>query len=112
MVVETFLRNLGLNENEIKVYLYLLSHGESIASIVAKRLNLKRAAAYATLESLEQKEMITSFIKNDVKHFDAIEPDDIVEICENKVAEMTRIGRFLFFFFAGDFHKTPERNPI
>jgi len=93
MIIESFLRNLGLNENEIKVYLYLLSHGESIASIIAKRLDMKRAASYAILESLEQKEMITSFIKNDVKHFDAIEPDDIVEICENKVTEMARLAR-------------------
>ena len=31
MIVEEFLRSLGLNESEIKVYLYILSHGESIA---------------------------------------------------------------------------------
>jgi len=93
MIIENFLHNLGLNTNEIKVYLYLLSHGESIASIIAKRTELKRPAVYATLESLEQKDMIISFVKNDVNHFDAIEPEDIVEVCENKVNEMSRLAK-------------------
>ena len=93
MMVEAFLRNLGLNETEIKVYFYLMTHGEAIASIVAKRLDLKRTAVYATLESLEQKEMITSFVKNDVTHFDAVEPDDIVSLCEQKVNEMNRLAK-------------------
>lgn len=93
MIIETFMRNLGLNENEIKVYLYLLTHGESIVSIVAKRLEMKRVTTYSTLESLEKKEVISSFIKNNVAHFDAVEPDDIVELCEQKVTEMQRLQR-------------------
>lgn len=93
MIIENFLRNLGLSENEIRVYLYLLSHGESIASIVAKRLEMKRTAVYTILESLEQKGMLTSFIKNDVKHFDAVEPEDIVELCEQKMNEMSRLAK-------------------
>lgn len=91
MIIETFLRNLGLNENEVKVYLYLLTHGESIASVIAKRLEMKRVTVYSTLESLEKKSIIQSFIKNNVAHFDAIEPDDIVELCEQKVNEMQRL---------------------
>src|SRR3989338_10770126 len=91
MIIETFLRNLGLNDNEVKVYLYLLTHGESIASVIAKRLELKRVTAYSTLESLERKAIIQSFVKNNVAHFDAIEPDDIVELCEQKVNEMQRL---------------------
>lgn len=91
MIIETFLRNLGLNDNETRVYLYLLTHGESMASIIAKRLETKRVTVYSTLESLEKKSMISSFIKNDVTHFDAIEPDDIVELCEQRVSEMKRL---------------------
>ncbi len=93
MIIETFLRNLGLNDNETKVYLYLLTHGESIASVVAKRLEMKRVTAYSTLESLEKKEVIASFIKNNVAHFDAVEPDDIVELCDQKVTEMQRLQK-------------------
>ncbi|MDP3975835.1 MAG: helix-turn-helix domain-containing protein [bacterium] len=93
MIVENLLRNLGLTSNEIKVYLFLVSHGESIASIIAKRLEAKRTAVYAILESLEEKGMIVSFVKNDVKHFDAIEIEDIVELCSQKANEMNRLAR-------------------
>ncbi|MEN9561172.1 MAG: hypothetical protein RIQ56_445, partial [Candidatus Parcubacteria bacterium] len=90
-MIENFLKNLGLNDNEIRVYLYLLTHGESIASIVAKRLEMKRATVYQVLESLEGKELVASFEKNNVAHFDAVEPEDIVQLCEQRVHQMQRI---------------------
>jgi len=92
-MIERFLYNLGLNSSEVKVYLYLLTHGESIASIVAKRLELKRANCYAILEVLEKKGMITSFSKNNVTHFDATEPDEVVALCNQRVKEMERLQK-------------------
>jgi len=90
-MIESFLKTLGLTESETKIYLYLLTHGESIASIVAKRLDMKRVTVYSALESLEQKAVIASFIKNNVAHFDAIEPEEIEALCEQKVTEMKRL---------------------
>jgi sugar-specific transcriptional regulator TrmB len=91
MMIENFLKTLGLNDNEIRVCLYLLTHGESIASIIAKRLEMKRATVYQVLESLENKELISSFEKNKVAHFDAVEPEEIVQLCEQRVHQMQRI---------------------
>ncbi len=82
---------MGLSENEIRVYLYLLTHGESIAGVVTKRLAMKRATVYQTLEALENKELVNSFTKNKVAHFDAVEPEDIVELCEQKVFQMQKL---------------------
>jgi len=90
-MIESFLKSLGLTDNETKIYLYLLTHGESIASIIAKRLDMKRVTVYSALESLEQKEVIASFIKNNVAHFDAVEPEEIETLCEQKVTEMKRL---------------------
>ncbi|MDP3976262.1 MAG: helix-turn-helix domain-containing protein [bacterium] len=92
-MIENFFKNLGLTENEVKVYLYLLTHGEAIASIIAKRLGLKRANVYTTLESLESKGVVTSFIKNNVAHFDAIDAEELVQLCEVKVKEMQRLQK-------------------
>ncbi len=91
MGIEHFLRTLGLTENETRAYLYLLTTGACVASIIAKRLNIKRTAMYALLEGLEQKEMIFKFEKNGVQHFDAIKEDEIVEICEKKAKETQQI---------------------
>ncbi len=90
-MIESFLQSLGLTENETKVYLYLLSHGESIASVIAKRLEIKRATVYQILESLESKELITQFTKNNVAHFDSVDPDDLVQLCEQRVSQMQRL---------------------
>ena len=91
MLIEGFLRNLGLSDNEIKVYLYLLTHGESIASVIAKRLEMKRATMYPILESLEKQELISTFEKNGTMHFDAVEPEDIIYVCEQRVHQMKRL---------------------
>ena len=90
-MIENFLRSLGLSDNEIRVYLYLLTHGESIASVIAKRLDMKRATVYPVIESLEKQELISTFEKNGTMHFDAVEPEDIIHVCEQRVNQMQRI---------------------
>ncbi|MDD5056102.1 MAG: helix-turn-helix domain-containing protein [Candidatus Peribacteraceae bacterium] len=90
-MIESFLQSLGLTDNETRVYLYLLTHGESIASIVAKRLGIKRASVYQVLESLEAKGLIVEFSKNNVSHFDSVDPEDLVGLCEQRVFEMKRL---------------------
>lgn len=110
-MIESFLKNLGLSQNEISVYLYLLSHGESIVSIVAKRLEMKRVTVYSTLEALEKKEMASSFIKNNVAHFDAVEPDDIVSLCEQKVNQMKRLQKKASSL-KHEFHKIREKGKM
>jgi sugar-specific transcriptional regulator TrmB len=111
MMIESFLRTLGLSDNEVKIYLYLLAHGESMASIVAKRLEMKRVTAYSTMETLEKKGMILSFTKNNVTNFDAVEPDDIVELCEQKVNEMQRIKQNALTLKT-EFHKLREKGKM
>ncbi len=90
-MIESFLQSLGLTDTETRVYLYLLTHGESIASIVAKRLGLKRASVYQILETLEAKQIIVQFNKNNVAHFDSVDPDDLVLLCEERVNQMQRL---------------------
>jgi sugar-specific transcriptional regulator TrmB len=90
-MIESFLQSLGLTDSETRVYLYLLTHGESIASIIAKRLGIKRASVYQVLESLEAKGLIVEFNKNNVAHFDSVDPEDLVGLCEQRVYEMQRL---------------------
>lgn len=82
-----FFQKFGLTNNEQALYLFLLSHGYSLASIMGKRLNIKRVTVYASLESLERKNLITSFKKNNITYFEAIAPEKIVSLCSEKVAQ-------------------------
>lgn len=85
-MIHTFFRNLGLTDNEKTIYLFLLKHGYSMASIIGKRLNIKRVTVYASLEGLKRKGLVSLFEKNNVTHFEAVAPEKIVELCLEKVA--------------------------
>ena len=53
------LKQLGLIDNEIKVYLLLLRRGPSLASDVAEETNLHRTHAYDILKSLIEKSIVS-----------------------------------------------------
>lgn len=82
-----FFLHLGLTDNEQKIYLFLLEYGHSIASMVGKRLEIKRVTVYASLEALKRKELVTTFQKNGVTYFEAASPEDIVAICRKKTEQ-------------------------
>ena len=110
-MIESFLQTLGLTENETRVYLYLLTHGESIASIISKRLGIKRASVYQILETLEAKEIIVQFSKNNVAHFDSVDPDDLVGLCEQRVYQMQRLKQKAEVL-KGEFKKLREKGKM
>ena len=84
--MHTFFSQLGLTKNEEEIYLFLLEYGASIASMVAKRLNINRVTAYASLRSLKKKKLVILFEKNGVTYFEAVTPEEIVHICKERVA--------------------------
>ena len=110
-MIESFLQNLGLTESETRVYLYLLTHGESIASIIAKRLGLKRASVYQVLEGLEAKQIVVQFSKNNVAHFDSVDPDELVELCDQRVYQMQRL-KAKAEVLKGEFKKLREKGKM
>ncbi|MBT6068894.1 hypothetical protein HOG48_04015 [Candidatus Peregrinibacteria bacterium] len=86
-MISSFLTKFGLTNNEKSIYLFLLSHGESIASIIGKRLNIKRVTAYASLDSLSKKKLVNSFQKDGVTYFEAMSPEEILHVCKEKSSE-------------------------
>jgi len=84
-MINTFFKKFGLTKNEQDIYLYLLENGNSIASMIAKRLGIKRVTVYAALETLEKKNLLNSFQKNDVSYFESVSPDEILNICNRQV---------------------------
>lgn len=83
--MQSFFRQLGLTKNEQDIYLLLLQYGALIASIIARRLSLKRVTAYASLRSLQKKNLLNTFIKNDVTYFEAVSPEELISLCRERV---------------------------
>jgi sugar-specific transcriptional regulator TrmB len=75
------LRDIGLNELEIKVYCATVPVARR-ARGVAKKANINRTQTYAVLSSLQRKGLVLVFRRNGVKHFRGQTPQSIIEIIE------------------------------
>lgn len=88
-----FFDRLGLTDNEKNIYLHLLETGPSIASLIGKRLEIKRVTVYASLQALIKKGMIIPFQKNNVTYFQSAPPEDLVRLCEDRVEQNLRLKK-------------------
>lgn len=73
------MRQLGLSQEEAKVYLALLELGSSYVSLIAKKAKVNRVACYHTLGKLVEKGLISRFTKNKVKWFGIESPKTLVK---------------------------------
>ena len=78
------LKELGLNENEIKVYLSCLTGQGLNAKQIAKNTELIRTTVYGVLDSLIQKGLISSINKEGIKIFHSSSPKELLNILEQK----------------------------
>lgn len=91
--MEKTLQNLGLNENEITVYLILLREGKLKAKELTKKTSLSRGLVYKALQDLEDKQIIIrEDEENAVSEFSAIHPNVLGGLINQKIEalEMTK----------------------
>jgi predicted DNA-binding transcriptional regulator len=79
---EEILERLGLTKNEIKIYLYLLSCKTSTTGPIIKTLKISSSRVYESLEKLISKGLVAYFLKNNVKYYQAQDPNYLVNIAE------------------------------
>ncbi len=72
---KTILQKFGLKPTEIEVYTTLLELGEQPASLVAKKLNLKRTTVRVYLENLTKLGLIKFHWKDRAQYFSAETPE-------------------------------------
>jgi len=90
MIRET-LRKIGLSDEEVNIYLFLLKKGYSKATVISKELGVARTTIYRFLSSLHEKGLISENIQNNVKYFYPVNPERIPEIIEERVEEIKEI---------------------
>lgn len=78
------LKEIGLTENESKLYLALLELGPSQAGIISIRTGMHRRVVYDTVERLIKKGLIGYILKNNKKIFQASNPNNLLEILKEK----------------------------
>ncbi len=89
--LHTILKEIGLTDKEIKVYLSLLELEHTTVQWIAKKSNLNRTTVYDILFSLQQKGLTRFYVKEKTRYFVAAEPDRLTEILEEKIYKEKRV---------------------
>src|SRR3990167_5138490 len=78
------LNQIGLNDSEIKVYFALLELETSTIGPIIEKAKVPDSKIYLILDKLKEKGLISFVIKNNVKHFQASDPKNLIHLLNEK----------------------------
>lgn len=78
------LKEIGMTNTEIKVYVAMLELGSSLASVISRKSNVERAVTYHTVEKLIRKGMASHIIRENRKYFSAADPEKLGDLHKDK----------------------------
>lgn len=78
------LQQVGLEEEEASIYLFLVKSIESTAFEIAKATKIPRTSVYNTLESLKERGFVSTFKKNNVSYYTAESPNKLLQSLKDK----------------------------
>ena len=84
MPLNTLLQQIGLTNAEINVYLALLELGSSTTGPIVEKSKASSSKIYEILEKLLQKGLVSFVIKNGMKHFEASDPQRLLDYLKEK----------------------------
>lgn len=83
-MIEKALKEIGLTDGEIRVYLTLLEVGSTTTGKITKKSGISGSKVYEVLDRLAKKGLVTFVTKNGVKYFEATSPEKILDYLEEK----------------------------
>lgn len=81
---QEILTQLGLTEKEAKLYLTLLEIGPNPASSVSRKAGITRTTAYAALETLKEKGLLSLVEQGGIQQFSAVDPKKLEEYAKHQ----------------------------
>jgi len=85
------LKNLGLEEKEIKIYLSLLESGESGVTAISDNTRIERTLCYSIIQKLIDKGLLSYVIKNNVKYFKSAHPEKLLSDLKDREKELNNV---------------------
>jgi HTH-type transcriptional regulator, sugar sensing transcriptional regulator len=89
-MIDNTLEKLGLKDEEVKTFLFLLENGEQTAGNLAKKIGLSRPSLYGFLKKLQGEGLVIESQKNGIKTFLACKEEEIKNILDNKIKELEK----------------------
>lgn len=90
-MIQEFLRDVGLSKNEAKIYQMLLEFGPSLVGEISVRTKIHRRNIYDSIERLKEKGFVSWTIRNNRKYFEAVSPQRVIDIFEEKKRKIREI---------------------
>lgn len=81
------LNTFGFTDTEQKILLHLFTQGKSIASIIAKRIGIKRTTVYAALAELVQQGFLIKSKADSVTYFSIVSVDLFTQMIQHRARE-------------------------
>src|SRR3989338_7083739 len=82
------LGRIGLSRAESKLYLAMIRLGSSATGSIVKETGLRKSTVYESLNRLLEKGLVSYVIKNNIKFFEAADPDRLVDFIEEQKREL------------------------
>lgn len=81
---QKILTDIGLSNNEAKVYLTLLETGHTTISNIAKKCDIHRSNVYDSIKKLIDKGLVSHVKRNDVSYYESCHPDFLLRLVQQK----------------------------
>ncbi len=91
MNIQTILKNFGLNDKEISVYLALIDLGPSPVRMVAQKSKVNRGTAYDILKALQKQGLVSFYDTRSKQHFVAESPEKLLSAVKDKQEELEEV---------------------
>jgi len=89
--MEEELKQYGLSEKEIKIYIANLKSGNSTANRLSELTGIRRSTVYEVIESLKKKGITSSYKKDKKLFFSAERPEKLIERLKEREESIKKI---------------------
>jgi sugar-specific transcriptional regulator TrmB len=89
--MEEQLRELGLTDNEVRIYLSLLENGSMNPYEIAEKTGFHRGYIYDTLKRMQEKGFVSSVSKEGKLYFNATSPTGLLDLMKMRIENLQKI---------------------
>jgi sugar-specific transcriptional regulator TrmB len=94
-MIEQTLKNIGLTDNEIKLYLVLLKNGPSHSGEIIQKTEFQSSVVFHLLDKLIEKGIVGYMVENKKKRYSANDPSVFKGLLEEKEKELKKTKKDL-----------------
>ncbi len=93
MQIQALLKNFGLNDKEIAVYLALVELGPSPVRVLSSKADVNRGTTYDILKSLQQQGLVSFYDTKSHQHFVAEPPEKLLTALDDKQEQLSDVKK-------------------